>query len=155
MTDLPNQSQSVPNQPAPNPLTPTLQPTGTGGIPTPPVVISGSGGKEVEGGLTFAPELPLKPVGHEVVLSKEVSNAGVSLQPQTIPLPPPIASLGVKSVGANVPPNPTSGDTITLPLTDEQIAKALKASVQESVRWLAEWCVRKLKKIHKPAVGKN
>lgn len=137
MTDLPNQSN-----PAPSDDTAVVSP------PQPPPVMISTGGKEGEGGLIPAPELPLKPVGQEVVLPKEVSQAGVSVTPQTVVLPPPVVSQGVQSVGANVPPHPTNGSTVTLPLTEEQMTKALKESVQESVRWLAEWCVRQIKKMH-------
>ena len=37
---------------------------------------------------------------------------------------------------------------VTLPLTEEEITQGLHHKVWESVRWLAEWCVRQVKKLH-------
>lgn len=94
--------------------------------------------------------LPEAPVGRGTVpetegLSKEVASAGVSIHPTTIPIPPPVASMGVKSASANIP-MPTAA--VTLPISDEQIAQGLGKSIKESFRWLAEWCLRRLKQVH-------
>jgi len=48
------------------------------------------------------------------------------------------------------PANPQN-PKITLPLTDDQIQVGLGHKVYEAIRWLAEWCIRQLKKIHKTA----
>lgn len=48
---------------------------------------------------------------------------------------------GVKAV----PPQPQPKPSIVLPLTPTQFASGLKASVADSVRWLAVWCLRLLK----------
>lgn len=37
---------------------------------------------------------------------------------------------------------------ITLPLTDDQIMNGLHRKIWESVRWLAEWCVRQMQLAH-------
>lgn len=37
---------------------------------------------------------------------------------------------------------------ITLPLTDDQIMKGLHHKIWESIRWLAEWCVRQMQLAH-------
>lgn len=37
---------------------------------------------------------------------------------------------------------------VTLPLTEEQVEKALHLQVWESIRWLATWCVRQIKMLH-------
>lgn len=132
MTDLPQQSNSAPTPP-----------------PAQPSVISSSGGnKEGEGIRIASPEMPLKGVGQEVTLPKEVQQAGVQVRPTTVPLPPQMQQIGVQSVGANVPTQPTNGSSITLPLTDEQIAQVLHQSVGESIRWLAEWCKRQILIVH-------
>ena len=39
------------------------------------------------------------------------------------------------------PANPT----VTLPLTEEQLKAGLTRQVWDSIRWLAEWCVRQIK----------
>src|SRR3989344_4363561 len=83
-----------------------------------PTVASGLS-KEVEGNIEMG-ELPLTPTNQEANIPKEVSSAGVSVHPTTVPIP----------------------------LTDDQIAAGLKKSVKVSIRWLAEWCVRKIKQMH-------
>jgi hypothetical protein len=135
MTDLPQQPISdVSNPPS---AVPSVSPQAT---------YSGSN-KEAEGSIV-SPELPLKATSQETVLPKEVESLGVKVQPTTVPLPPQVAQAGVQSVNANVPQDPTNGSTISLPLTDAQIAQALHESVTSSVRWLAEWCVRQIKMVH-------
>lgn len=144
MTDLPQQPNSHdPNQ---------SQPAGSHVPPAPPPHISYSGGGKETEGVFSSSELPLKAVGQEVMLPKEVLSAGVKTQPTTVPLPPQIANLGVAAVGSNVPPTPTSGSTVTLPLTDAQIAAALHESVTSSIRWLAEWCTRRIKMMHEKVI---
>lgn len=85
-------------------------------------------------------------VGKEVSLSPEVKKAGVTVTSDTVVLPKPVQHMGVKQVGqsAPVPPIPT----VTLPLSDDQIAKGLHQSLLTSWRWLAEWCTRQLKQAH-------
>jgi len=101
--------------------------------------------KEV-GNASVGQEVPLSnEVGREAdVLPKEVASAGVTMHPTTIPVPPPIAKMGVQPAGANIP-MPTAA---ALPITDDQIAQGLGKGIRESFRWLAEWCVRRLKQVH-------
>ena len=122
--------------------------------PQEPITIS-PGGKEAGSFSLDSKEFPLSPVGHEVELSKEVQSAGVKVHPATVPLSQTVSDQGVQSVGHNVPPQPTSGSTITLPLTDEQIEKGLKENVSLSIRWLAEWCTFQLKKVHNALLIKH
>ena len=42
---------------------------------------------------------------------------------------------------------------ITLPLTDDQIVKGLHHHIWEAIRWLAVWCVRQAKILHKHIIG--
>ena len=42
---------------------------------------------------------------------------------------------------------------VTLPLTDDQIVKGLHHHVWEAIRWLAIWCVRQAKILHKHIIG--
>lgn len=39
-------------------------------------------------------------------------------------------------------PAPSQPTTVTLPLTEEQIKRGLHHKIFDSVRWLAEWCLR-------------
>ncbi len=108
-----------------------------------------------EGEIIPAMESPLKGVGQEIQLPKEIESVGVKVTPQTVPLPPQLQQAGVQAVGANVPVPVHHAPAIQLPLTDEQIAKALKESIKHSIRWLAEWCVRKVKVVHAKVIRKD
>lgn len=44
-----------------------------------------------------------------------------------------------------VEPAAPSQITVTLPLTDDQIKTGLHRKIVDSIRWLAEWCLRLLK----------
>jgi len=124
------------------------------GAPTDPPSVS-MGGKEGEIMPAPSSEMPLKGIGQEISLPKEVVSAGVTVTPQTVPLPPQLTQAGVQAVGMNVPVPSHSASAIHLPLTDEQIATALQESIKQSVRWLAEWCVRKIKIVHAKVVRKH
>lgn len=78
-------------------------------------------------------------------LSKELTSIGVSVRPTTIPVPEPVEKMGVQPVGANIP-MPTA--KLDLPISDDQIAEGLGKSIRDSFKWLAEWCVRRLKQVH-------
>ena len=110
----------------------------------PPVVSGGLTGKEKELGGPVA-EAPFRPVGVETEVSPEVASSGVRTRPTSIPIPPSVSQLGVKPAGQNVP---AAAPAVTLPLSDDQIAQGLKQGVWSSWRWLAQWCVRKLKQMH-------
>ncbi len=126
----------------PDPLDDTSRAT----VPVP----SGSASKEIEG--AEAGEPLIREVGtHEVLLPKEVASAGVRVRPTTVSLPPKVSQMGVRPVGPTSKPVQTT--TVALPLTDDQIALGLKQSITNSWRWLAEWCVRRLKQIHMTLKG--
>ncbi len=95
-------------------------------------------------GKEFEPATIKDVSGQEMELPKEVAAAGVKVQPTTVQLPQAVTQMGVTPVGAAAPP-PT---TVALPLTDDQIAQGLKLSIASSWRWLAEFCVRRLKQLH-------
>jgi len=120
-----------------------------------PASISSIGGKEGEGISIATAEMPLKAVGQEIQLPKEALSAGVVVTPQTVLLPPQIVQAGVKAVGPSVPVSVQPANGLQLPLTDEQIAKALHENIKTSIRWLAEWCVRKIKMVHAKVVRKH
>ncbi len=114
--------------------------------PSSPASGQSSISKEIEGGVGLG-EPGLRDVaGGEVELPKEVASAGVNVRPTTVSIPQPVAQLGVKPTGANVPAQPAPA--VALPLTDDQIAAGLHQSIASSIRWLAEWCVRRLKQLH-------
>lgn len=65
-------------------------------------------------------------------------------------IPREVERAGVKHAGPSVPFGAVAKKKakVNLPLTDDQIAKGLHAHIWQSVRWLAVWCVRQLKKLH-------
>ncbi len=93
-----------------------------------------------ERGSTFTPE---NTAASEI--PREVASAGVKAYPTTVPIPKPVQQMGVAPGPANIP---TPAATVTLPITDDQIAQGLGKSITESFRWLAEWCIRRLKQAH-------
>lgn len=122
-------------------------------LPTPsgnnPIIpeISGGINKEIANASIGSTESALpKESGQEATdtLPKEVTSAGVTIHPTTIPIPLPVSQMGVRAAGANIP-MPTA---VAIPITDDQIALGLGKSIRDSFRWLAEWCVRRLKQVH-------
>lgn len=102
--------------------------------------------KEIEGGVGLGEAGLRDTSGVEVELPKEVASAGVKVRPTTVAIPQAVQQLGVKPTGANVPVPPAPA--VALPLTDDQIAVGLHQSIASSFRWLAEWCLRRLKQLH-------
>jgi hypothetical protein len=142
MNSLPNQAQTG-STPPPPAIPPKLQQhpgaaAGYGG---------GLGSKELEVGMTpLAPEAPhLTEIGKDFDLPKEVAAVGVRISQTQFPVPANLAAHGVQPAGSNV--TVSTGTSVTLPLSDDQIARGLKQDVTTSWRWLAEWCVRHLKQL--------
>lgn len=120
---------------------------------TDPAQMQKPSGKEVEAAPGAGVEVvTLKDVGREAPLPQEVSGAGVKIHPTSINLPQPVAQMGVTAVGQSTPPPAV---TVTLPLSDDEIAQGLHQSITSSWRWLAEWCVRKLKQLHRTLVKRS
>ncbi len=113
-----------------------------------PTVISSSIGKEHEGVKIVSTEV-VSDITHEVELSKEVERVGVEVIKDTIELPPDIKKLGVTPAGSSTPIIKTVPlPQVTLPISDQQVVVGLHAQIISSLRWLALWCVRKLKIAH-------
>jgi hypothetical protein len=134
MTDLP-----IPASPGTNPVIQTSD------LPQVQPVVS-SGNKESVGGSIDHAESLQDATGAEFELPKEVSSVGVRIQPTTVAIPQPVAQMGVKPAGQNIPVQ--TKPAVTLPLNDDQIAAGLHAGITESIRWLATWCVFRLKHMH-------
>lgn len=67
----------------------------------------------------------------------------------TVPeIPREVEKAGVKHAGPTAPVGKKAAKKVHLPLTDDEIVKGLHAHVWQSIRWLAVWCVRQLKKMH-------
>lgn len=87
----------------------------------------------------------LEELRREIELAPEVKEAGVELQHEEIELPPDIQQMGVEPAG---PGQAVSQPTTTVPLQDDTIISKQKGSVWLSLTWLAQWCLRQLKKAH-------
>lgn len=114
---------------------------------TVPPVISSSVGKEQEAiKITAAEEVAS--VSVEATLPEEVEKAGVEIVKETIELPPDVKKLGVTTTGPSVSVVTTAIPQVPLPISDQQVVVGLHAQLLSSLRWLAIWCIRKLKKAH-------
>lgn len=134
MDDLPTAASDASNNPInTNPSAPSGQAVSIGGI--------SKEGEKI--GLTSG-EISIAEIGKpELELPKELSAIGISTQPTTVQVPQQVSQLGVKPAGDNV--SLGTGSSVSLPLTDDQIAQGLKQGITSSWRWLAEWCRRRLK----------
>lgn len=94
-------------------------------------------------------ELPESWVGLEEVekvpeLAPEVKEVGVAPVREEIELPPQVPP-GVIVSGPAVPVTTQPTGLVKLPLTGEEIEKALHQKIGEAILWLASWCLRQLK----------
>src|SRR3989344_6247653 len=88
----------------------------------------------------------LEEIKSDVDLTPQLEKIGVEKRSETIELPPDMKKMGVQAVGPTQPVTYTGA--VKLPLADDQIVTGLHAQIMSSIRWLAEWCVRKLKMAH-------
>ena len=84
----------------------------------------------------------------EVEISPEVEKAGVTAYRETIELPPDVKKLGVTPTGAATPVVTAVVPPVILPISDDKVVAGLHAQILSSLRWLAVWCIKKLKKAH-------
>lgn len=103
--------------------------------------------KEQSGGSISGTETVL-PVSVEIQPHKEVVDAGLSVHPETVLIPPDLKTMGVVPSGSSVPVSTAATVQIVLPLPDQKIEEGLHMQVYSALRWLSEWCIRKLKKAH-------
>lgn len=103
--------------------------------------ISTGGGPEHEPATTASEAI------HRVVEHAPSEEVGrnIDYRPETVTLPKELEKAGVESTAH---PIFASIDPEHLPLTDSEIIKAKKLSPSRSIRWLAENCLKVLKKTH-------
>lgn len=108
--------------------------------PTPAQPIS-TGGKEIEPVAHAAEMVPLVEVSKSAELAPEVESWIEKVEKaQDVQLTQPV--LQDDAVVVAHPSAQVVSDQVILPLTMDQIENAQKRKVGESVRWLAEWCLR-------------
>lgn len=116
--------------------------------PKTPTAVSGSskGGKEAE---PIKSADTFQTITAEVQPQPEVKKAGVEVIKDSIELPPDIKSLGVSPAGASVPMTVAASiPQVVLPIPDNIVVAGLHTKVGNAVRWMAVWCIKKLKKAH-------
>lgn len=79
-------------------------------------------------------------------ISKELKEAGVKQRQEEIRVDVELQNIGVNPTGTSTPVPTTT--TVALPITDDQVEKGLHQKIFHSIRWLAEWCIFQLKKVH-------
>lgn len=109
--------------------------------------VSSGAGKEHEVPVLASTEV-VSEIGQEVELPKEVERAGVEVLKETIELPPDVKKLGVTPTGPSAPAAAATIPPVVLPISDQQVVAGLHVQILNSLRWLAEWCIKKLKKAH-------
>lgn len=115
-----------------------------------PQIISSSAtiSKEHEVGVLIPTEA-IQSVSTEVEIHPEVEKAGVTTLRDTIELPPDVKKMGVTPVGSSTPvATTTTLPRVLLPISDDQVVAGLHVHVINAFRWLAVWCIKKLKKAH-------
>jgi hypothetical protein len=111
----------------------------------PPASNVGGSGIGKEGELSPSGDFPIQEIHREVELPKEVRSVGVKSQPTVVAIPRPVQQMGVKPSGQNIQVG--KGETVVLPLTQNQISEGLTKGIVDSWRWLAIWCIRRLKQL--------
>ena len=89
----------------------------------------------------------VKEITTEVELPEEVKAAGVEKIQGAIELPPDIKKLGV-TPGAAQTPIAVPATTVTLPISDDKIYQGTKVPLTSAFKWLAVWCLKRLKTAH-------
>lgn len=90
----------------------------------------------------------VKEITPTMEIPREVESAGVSEVGKPTELPPDIRRFGVSHSGANTQIVIPASPNVTLPISDQQIVVGMHAKITSAFRWLATWCIRKLKKAH-------
>ena len=98
-------------------------------------------------------ETHLEEVERALELTAEVKRAGVEHIREEIKLTPQARSVGIEEAAEIIPVSAPQTGVVNLPLTDDQIQKALHQKITESILWLANWCLRQLQLLHHKLKG--
>lgn len=127
-------NSNLPNSSSPNPIKPPAQ--------------ENSSTLKEHGG--FSSSIQMESVSlPEEHIPKEVVSSGV-VHKELVDVPPDVAQLGVQVAGGQQSVNQQASVsiTITLPISDDQVISGLHENFKTSIRWLALWCLRQLKRAH-------
>jgi len=98
--------------------------------------------QEVVGGVSPTETHPIVEVGMPKEIPEEVEGWLERVEKDEVAEPPVIVHEGKPLVSPAAP----QAVNVTLPLDDTGIKKGLHHKLFESIRWLAEWCIRMAKK---------
>lgn len=147
MNNLPKDQNSIQTDNSQQPVNPSdIKPDrNVSTAPPKSVSATGAGSKEIEPQSidVNAEKTPLKELGGEIKLDREVEKAGIKVRPTYVPVPQSVSASGVTPVGDNAVLG--TGKGIKLPITDDQIKEGQKKNLFSSWRWLTEWCLRQIK----------
>lgn len=152
MTDLPVSSSGAQNLPS-KPFLDDGNASVQQGVQQ-PISVGGVGGKEKE--VVKTAEGTIEEVGILPEIEPELKEAGIEQISETVELPQPVSvSTGMTHAGPTTPVSSQQPLVVKIPLTDDQIQKALHQKVYDSILWLAYWCVRQVKIAHARITGKE
>jgi hypothetical protein len=78
---------------------------------------------------------------------KETANI-IKVKNENIEVPPDLQAKGVSVPASTQPVSDVTTTSNGLPLTDDQIGEGQRASYSSGFKWLSEWCILQLKKMH-------
>ncbi|MBI4100764.1 hypothetical protein HY439_03445 [Candidatus Microgenomates bacterium] len=81
-------------------------------------------------------------------ITSELQEAGVEHLHEEVELSPQDKEAGMIEAAEAVPVTTEPTGLVSLPLTEDQIKKALHHKIIDSVTWLATWCFRQIKIFH-------
>lgn len=118
--------------------------------PPPPVPLqinnTSTGDKEKEAPRSNASEI-VQEVGKQVEIPSEVEKAGVIHYKESVEIPPDVTKMGLTPTGTNVPVV-SQIPQVTLPVSDQIVYQGLHTDFTNAIKWLAVWCMKKLKTAH-------
>ena len=111
------------------------------------IAASVSHGKEREPFSTGAEVV--QEVSNEIEIPEEVEKAGMNKFHEKVEIPPDLKKLGVSQSGSSIPISQSASiPAVSIPISDAQVLAGLHSTVAESLKWIATWSIKKLKKAH-------
>ena len=121
------------------------KPVATAGSSPAGILVKTGISKEQEASAVI-PSEALSEVSSEIEMAQEVEQAGVKKIGETIELPPDVKKLGVTPSVPAV--TSTALPSVVLPISDQKVIQGLHIEMANALRWLAVWCIKRLKKAH-------
>lgn len=114
----------------------------------PQIVVGSSAGKERVEVVGKQEVTPMTEYTRKVDLEPEVESWLEKLEKEDSDLPKPVVDDKGKTVLDTTVSKKKDKFKVVLPLTREEVEKGMHRNVMDSVRWLAEWCIKTIKMFH-------